>query len=211
MDLTAPVPLTETVDFGGMSIAFDSRLLRPRDWTAAQSRWAAELAVEVPTGRILELCCGAGQIGLLAAQLSGRSLVCVDASPVAAAYTRDNARAAGLEGAVEVREGLLTEVLEPDETFPLVVADPPWVPRADTGRFPEDPLLAIDGGADGLDLARACVATIGAHLAPGGLAVLQLGTTDQVARLHAALAGAGLRVAEVRGYEDRGVVVRLER
>src|SRR4051812_28275916 len=142
------VSQSHQVDFGGLSIAWDERLLQPREWTLQQSLWAAELLERVPAGPVLELCSGAGQIGLRAVMGSGRRLVCVDANPVAASYTLRNAREAGLVDLVEVRTGWIDELLKADEEFPLVVADPPWVPRAQTGRFPEDPLIAIDGGDD---------------------------------------------------------------
>ena len=143
-------------------------MLEPRAWTAAQSRWAAELAAAAPDGPMLELCAGAGHIGLLAVALTGRPLVCVDLNPVACDFARHNAAAAGLAHLVEVREGRLEEAVGADERFAVVIADPPWVPRAETGRFPEDPLIAIDGGDDGLDVARACVAVADRHLLPGG-------------------------------------------
>ena len=66
------------VDFGGLRIEYDARVLAPRAWTAAQSRWAAELIRTAPPGPVLELCAGAGHIGLLAVTLAPRPLVCVD-------------------------------------------------------------------------------------------------------------------------------------
>jgi release factor glutamine methyltransferase len=134
----------------------------------------------------------------------------VDLNPVACAFTRRNAVAAGLADLVSVREGRIDEVLEPREGFALVVADPPWVPRADTGRFPEDPLLAIDGGDDGLEVAWACISAASSHLLPGGTAILQLGTAEQAAALDAGLGRYGdLALTEVRECE-RGVLVRLD-
>src|SRR4051794_33322804 len=144
----------ESTDFGGLTIAFDHRVLRPREWTTAQSWWAASLLPDLADGPVLELCSGAGQIGLLAISQSSRRLLCVDVSPVAAAYTRANAEGAGLAERVSVRQGLISEALDPVERFPLIVADPPWVLRSQTARFPEDPVLAIDGGDDGLGVVR---------------------------------------------------------
>jgi release factor glutamine methyltransferase len=196
--------------FGDLTITFDDRVLRPRPWTAVQSRWAAELLASAPDGPVLELCAGAGHIGLLTVALAPRPMVCVDLNPAACELTRRNAEAAGLGHLVEVREGRIDEVLAPDERFAVVVADPPWVPRADTGRFPEDPLLAIDGGDDGLEVAWACVAAASGHLLPGGSAVLQLGTLEQAAAIEAGLFKYGdLVVVEVRD-EERGVLVRLD-
>lgn len=215
--MTAPAtasdasPGVRTATFGELSIRFDDRVLRPRDWTVAQSTWAAELGPELPEGALLELCAGAGHIGLLALAALRRPLVAVDLNPVACHYLRLNARAAGLADLVEVREGRIDEVLGPAERFALVIADPPWVRRAETRTFPEDPVVAIDGGLDGLDVARSCVRAASEHLLPGGAMLLQLGTVGQVEVLGPELASYGdLQVTDVRSFE-RGVLVRLDR
>ena len=204
--------MTDTMPFGSLTISFDDRVLRPREWTAAQSEWAAELMATAPGGTVLELCAGAGHIGLLAVAKTGRRLLCVDANPVACDYARANALAAGLAELVEVREARLQEALAPDETFPVVIADPPWVPREQTVRYPEDPLTAIDGGDDGLDVARACLAVIDDHLSPGGSAVLQVGTRAQADALRSepCFTDGRLVMVEVR-QQVRGVLARIDR
>lgn len=209
---TAPtaVPGRRHLRFGELDIAFDERVLRPRTWTTAQSRWASELLGSLPDGPVLELCAGAGHIGLLAIAAEPRALVAVDLNPVACAFIEENAEAAGLGSWLDIREGAIDEVLEPDERFALVVADPPWVPHDEVGQFPEDPLLAIDGGMDGLDIARCCVRTIGAHLLAGGAGILQLGSAEQVNQLADEVATADLTVAGRRSFEG-GVLVRLDR
>lgn len=202
----------ETVGFGPLRITFDGRVLRPRPWTTAQSEWAAEILADAPVGAVLELCAGAGQIGLLAVVGSTRRIVCVDVDPVACDYARHNARAAGLAERVEVREGPMDEVLADSERFALVIADPPWVRRAEVDRFPEDPVLAIDGGGDGMDLAWLCVETARDHLMRGASLLLQLGTVEQVDLLRDRMRELtdDLEIVEVRWCE-RGVLVRLER
>lgn len=207
--MTATTPME--IPFGPLTIAFDHRILRPRPWTAEQSVWAAEILRTAPDGAVLELCAGAGQIGLLTIALEPRPLVCVDVDPAACAYIAANAEAAGLRHLVDVRRGRIEEAVREGERFALVVADPPWVPRAETGRYPEDPLVAIDGGDDGLDIAWACVGAIADHLVVGGSAVLQLGTPEQADAVTAGLAPhPELRVTEVRECE-RGVLVRIDR
>lgn len=206
--MTSTPATRPSLRFGSLTITYDDRVLEPRPWTVEQSQWAAEILRGAGQGAVLELCAGAGQIGLLTIALTHRRLVCVDLNPAAVELTRANAEAAGLGHLVEVREGRIEEALQEGETFRVIVADPPWVPRAETDRYPEDPLLAIDGGLDGLDLARSCVALIAAHLQPGGSAVLQLGTPAQAEALLPDLDG--LRLADVRHY-DRGVLLRLDR
>lgn len=198
----------QVLDLAGLRIAFDDRVLRPRPWTELQSRWAAELLDGAPAGPVLELCSGAGHIGLVAAALSGRDLVCVDVDAEAVRRTTQNACANGLADRVEVRQGRLQEVLGDDDVFALVIADPPWVPRAEVGTFPEDPVLAIDGGDDGLGLARDCVAAAHGHLAPGGSLLLQLGSREQAGLVGDWAADLGWTTAAVRDGEG-GVVTRL--
>lgn len=204
-----PQSVAEEIDYGGLTIQFDDRVLRPRQWTLAQASWAAELSESAPVGPVLELCAGVGHIGLVATVASDRHLVMVDVNPVACEFARNNARSAQMGSRAEVREGRMEEVLDETERFSLIIADPPWVPTAETGRFPQDPLIAIDGGDDGLGLALVCCDVIGSHLQPGGDALLQLGSADQVARLTEVIPRQ-LRVVESRSY-DGGVIVRLTR
>lgn len=202
---------SEVMDFGGLRIAFDGRVLRPRTWTEQQSRWASLLLPDLPPGPVLELCSGAGQIGLLAISGSGRRLVCVDVNPVAAEFAAANASAAGLRSRLEQRLGRVTDVLAPGEQFPLIIADPPWVPRLQTQRFPEDPVLAIDGGDDGLDVVRECLAVIDTHLDDDGVALLQLGPGGQVRKVERLLADTTLVPGESREFGDRGTLLRIDR
>ena len=173
--------------FGHLPIAFDDQVLRPRQWTTAQSIWAAELlrGAQRPI-HVLELCAGAGQIGLLALARSAPAahrLVAVDVNPAACAFARRNAAAVGLQDQVEVREGPMEDVLGESERFGLVIADPPWVERDRIIQFPDDPVIAIDGGIDGLDLALRCIDLAEIHLTEGGSMLLQLAPRNQIDRV----------------------------
>ena len=205
---------THTLEFGPLRIAYDDRVLEPRPWTFAQSRWAADLLRDAPAGPILELCSGAGQIGLAAALLAGRDVVLVDASEAACEISVHNAADAGLGGRVEVRHGPMDAVLREDERFALVLADPPYIPSADTGAFPQDPLPAIDGGDDGLGLARLCLSVAAAHLDAGREVLLQLRDLAQAEQLADELRdgpGVPLEYVDARVVEDRGALLRLRR
>lgn len=161
----------------------------------------------------MELCAGAGQIGLLSLTLSASEdshLVCVDVNPAACNFARQNALSAGLSDQVDVRTGDIEQAVDRDEVFDLVIADPPWVEAEAVATFPNDPVLAIDGGADGLDVARACLRVAEEHLTPGGSMVLQLGSLNQADRLEDELfrRWTPMSVVEVR-IEDGGVLVHL--
>ena len=197
------------VDFGGLTVMYDDRVLVPRTWTLAQSTWSAEILRSAPEGRVLELCAGVGHIGLAAVAEGRRELVLVDLNPVACELARVNADAALMGHRVEVRQGRMDRVVAADERFVHIIADPPWVTSADIDTYPDDPVIAIDGGDDGLDLARECCDLIESHLAVGGSAILQLGTEEQARAIADHLEQQStLRMVEVRTYE-RGVLARL--
>lgn len=193
-------------DFGGLRIGYDARLLQPRGWTVAQSLWAHDLLATLPPGPVLELCAGAGQIGLRAIHGTDRPLLCVDDNPAAGDHIALNAAAAGLEPQVTVRQASLERALADDEQFALVIADPPWVPRARVQSFPEDPVHAIDGGPDGLAVARLCLEVARDHLLPGGAILIQVGP-GQSEQLAGELDDLDLR--EVRHHGDRGELLHL--
>ena len=178
------------VGFGPVRIGFDATVLAPRPWTIAQSRIAADLLGGEPPGAVLELCCGAGQIGLATAAWTGRRLVQVDDCAAACRWARRNAAANRIP--VEVRHAAMDDALEDGERFALVLADPPYVPTRDVARYPADPRHAIDGGADGLDAVRSCLAAITGHAAPGAPVALQVRGPAQADRVAAVVRREGL-------------------
>jgi release factor glutamine methyltransferase len=200
--------------FGPIDVDFDDRVLVPRSWTLAQSEWAAKVAAGAGPGPLLELCAGVGHIGLAAAVLADRDLVQVELDPVAAGYARANAERAGWGDRVEVRIGRLEDAVGEDERFPLVIADPPYLPTGEIGRFPGDPRLAIDGGADGLAVVRACLAVAGRHLEGGGALVLQVAGPDQAKAVTVLVAEArplALQTVETRAVDPARAIMLLRR
>jgi methylase of polypeptide subunit release factors len=121
--------------------------------------------------------------------LADRDLVQVEADPIAASYARSNAVHAGWSQRVDIRQSCLKEAIRPDERFPVVIADPPYLRSADIDRWPVDPPMAIDGGSDGLDLVRVCLQLAAAHLAPTGQLLLQTAGSRQAEDITVLLAG----------------------
>lgn len=201
-------PVARVAAFGDREIGYDETVLTPRAWTAEQSRWARELLAEAPAGPVLEVCAGAGHIGLLAVVDTDRQLVQVDADASACTWALKNSRAWGVDS--EIRLGSMLDVVEPDERFALIIADPPYLPSDGVGQFPEDPVTAIDGGTDGLDLARMCLEVFARHLGRGAAGLLQLRDLEQGEQLESEAAARGLHVAEGRQF-DGGAVVLLRR
>jgi release factor glutamine methyltransferase len=129
----------------------------------------------------------------------------VDCSDAALAVAAANAAELGLAGRAIFRKGNWTDGL--DGTFDLIVANPPYIPRAEIdGLMPEvaryEPRLALDGGADGLDAYRAIAKGTVGLLEPHTHLLVEVGD-GQGDSVEAVFAGAGYRCsarhADLRG------------
>lgn len=158
----------------------------------------AVLAARRPVHRVLDLGTGTGC--LLLAVLSefpdawGLGL---DLSPAAAALAARNARALGLAHRAAFAAADWARPVE--GRFDLVLSNPPYIPAADLAELmPEvawfEPRRALDGGPDGLDAYRVLLAALPGLLAPGGLALFELGV-GQGAAVAALAAVAGFSTA----------------
>ncbi len=173
-----PLPyLTHTQEFYGLKFAVSPAVLIPRPET--------ELLVEQAIGwlqshpgrrRVADVGTGSGCIAVTLAHhiLDLRVLAC-DLSLNALLLTAQNAAAHAVGERVQlVQSDLLTST---DGTFDLVCANLPYIP-SDTLAGLEvarhEPSLALDGGADGLDVIRSLLDDAPRWLAPGGLLLLEI-------------------------------------
>lgn len=131
--------------------------------------------------RVLDLCTGSGNIALsIAQERLDASVIATDISPVAVKVATRNADALGLGERVRVVECDLAEGLDDAESaFDLVISNPPYIPSAELSELPEEvigfePALALDGGADGLDVFRRILAEAQTLLRPGGMLACEL-------------------------------------
>jgi release factor glutamine methyltransferase len=169
---TAGLPLEQVLgwaEFCGLRIAVDPGVFVPRRRTELLVREAAESGR--PGAVVVDLCCGSGAVGVaLVAALDGVELYAVDIDPVAVRCARRNVGSRG-----QVYEGDLDEPLPATlrDRVDLFVANAPYVPTEAVGLLPpeariHEPLVALDGGGDGLDVLRRVIAAAPSWLAPGG-------------------------------------------
>jgi release factor glutamine methyltransferase len=160
--------LLGTIEFLGRTFACDKRALVPRP----ETEQLVELAMVdcgscIGKGRVLDVGTGSGVIALsLAAGFPEAQVEAVDVSEDALALARENAARLGLDGRVRFSNSdLLSDVTG---EFQLIVANLPYIDCAALPVLPRevqhDPLLALDGGADGLVLIRQLIAQAPRHL-----------------------------------------------
>ena len=140
---------------------------------------------QIRCARVLEVGCGTGCISLsIASERSGRAqCVAIDIEPRAVDLSIRNRDALGISPAdVDVRLGNLVSPLNRETewgTFDVLVSNPPYIPSAVMESLPHEvadfePALALDGGADGLDIFRRLVNAAPHMRRPGGLLACEL-------------------------------------
>ena len=169
--------------FYGMDLLVTPDVLIPRDDTMAVTDLAIlHLRQLPPPQRVLDLCTGSGCIGLAIANHipTARVSLC-DVSPAALRVARQNAAQQKLAGRVHCLLGDVRQsVPEFWGKFSLITANPPYVTWAEMAQLDPsvrdyEPHLALDGGADGLDLYRMILRNFTAALQPGGYICLEFG------------------------------------
>jgi release factor glutamine methyltransferase len=195
------------VEFCGLRICVDPGVFVPRQRTAFMVERAVALAG--PDAAVLDLCCGAGAIGVaIAARLPRVELFAADIDPAAVVSARRNMPPHG-----RVFEGDLFDPLPAGlrGRIDIIVANTPYVPSEAIGLMPPEARLheariALDGGPDGLDVQRRVAAEAPHWLAPGGRLFVE--TSEEQAELTAEIFAAnGLQPTVEHSEEHHSTVV----
>ena len=192
--------ITGEREFWSLPFYVTSEVLVPRPETEILIEVTLELAKKMAprhTIRILDLGTGSGAVAVaLAGELGAAEVWATDLSARALEVARTNAARHEVCDKIRFLQG---DTLEPvknrERIFDLVVSNPPYVRRAELPRLtPEvrdwEPRLALDGGADGLDVYRRISQEAHLYLADGGFVALEIGA-DMGAEVCRLFAGTG--------------------
>lgn len=183
-------------EFWSRSFAVTPDVLIPRSDTETVVQVVLDrLTDRAQPRRGLDLCTGSGVLAVtLALELPGLTVVATDVSAAAAAVATGNVARHAVGARVEVRVGDLWAPVG-DERFDLIVANPPYIRRGELAgldrEVQREPVVALDGGADGLDAYRAITARLPALLKPGGAFAFEVGR-GQAGAVEALAAAQGL-------------------
>jgi release factor glutamine methyltransferase len=171
--------------------------------------------------RVLDLCTGSGCVAAaIAKNLKSAIVFAIDISEKAAAVAQQNVTDLGLSDRVHIEVGDLFEPMKrivDARPFDLIVANPPYIasdqiPGLDKSVRDFEPMLALDGGPDGLVIHRRILAKAPDHLTPGGRVFLEIAfdqgsTAREMAAEYPAFTDA--RILKDFGGRDRVLALKL--
>lgn len=199
-------------EFAGRRILIDPGVFVPRRRTELMVRLAVSRLGSAPGPMpiLVDLCCGSGAVGLaVAAAVPGLQWYACDVDPAAVACARRNCEPHG----GRVHAGDLFEALPAllRGRIDLVTANAPYVPTDEVASMPPEarlyePMVSLDGGADGLDVQRRVIAAAPGWLRPGGRLLVE-SSVEQAATSARLMAAAGLVPAVHTDEEIGGTVV----
>jgi release factor glutamine methyltransferase len=200
-------PLEQIVgwaQFAGQRIAVDAGVFVPR----RRTELVVDVASREPADVVVDLCCGSAALGAALSDCWPEAEVhAADCDPAAIVSARRNLPHE------RVHEGDLYAAL-PEYLrgrVDLLVVNAPYVPTEAIGTMPREARdhehrVALDGGADGLDVQRRVAAEAPGWLRPGGRLVIETGR-DQADRTAALLTSSGFAISVESDDEVGGTVV----
>lgn len=212
--------VTGTQEFWSLDFRVTPDVLIPRPETEHLVEIVvAFLASRPGPCRVLEIGTGSGAVAVcLARECAEAEIWATDVSAPALDVARDNASRHGVDGKIQwLRGDLFAPVQGLAGWFDVLVSNPPYVPGGEIGGLRRDvrdwePLLALDGGADGMDFYRRFASEGARHLREGGLLAVEVGVEQgaTVSRLFDAQAELG-RIRVRQDYAGLPRVVTAER
>ncbi len=182
------VPLQHIVgsqEFMGLEFKVNQDVLIPRQETELLVEEVLKALKERKKARVLDLCCGSGAIIVSLAKLSPEGSYkwfASDLSPKALKVARENAETLGARD-IKFNEGDLFAGLSKAGAFggyDIIVSNPPYIPVKEIETLQievrdHEPIMALDGGEDGLDFYRRILSQAPLYLRKNGSLFLEIG------------------------------------
>lgn len=143
-----------------------------------------ELMKDVANPRAVDVGTGSGCLALAcASRHPGVSFTAIDISREALDVARGNAESLKLASRVTFRQGTLLDPVANEEPFDAIISNPPYISTSELARLEKgvrdfEPILALDGGPDGLRVFEPLIDSSRALLKPGGHLILEIGSSQ---------------------------------
>lgn len=196
-------------EFYGLDFIVDRNVLIPRPETELLVEKAIELAGRLRINSVADAGTGCGAIAIsLALHLPHVQIYATDISSAALEVAASNCRKYHVSGRITLsRDDMLGSL---PEAVDLIVANLPYVKKSDLSSFgmlSHEPLIALNGGPDGLDKMKQLIRQVDKKLQPGGCVLAEIGQGQAISLsdfIKAALPG-----AHVDTYNDLAGIARV--
>jgi ribosomal protein L3 glutamine methyltransferase len=171
--------LLGNIEFCGLSFEVDERVLVPRSPIAELILRSFRPWLEDPPKRVLDLCAGSGCIGIAcAAHFPEAQVDLIEIDEGALAVCERNVARHAVQDRVQLVQSDLFSMLR-RERYDLIVSNPPYVPTAEwetlAPEYLHEPRLALEAGADGMDIVDRILRGAVDHLKDDGILVCEIG------------------------------------
>ena len=193
-------------EFYGYTIKTDSRALIPRPETEILVEKALEFIDKDTT--VLDLCTGSGAIAVAVQKQSGAKVTASDFSEKALSLAKENAELNGAD--IEFIYSDMFNSLA-DRKFNIIITNPPYIRSQDIDSLQSEiknfePIMALDGGKDGLDFYRIIAKESITHLFNGGVLLMEIGY-DQKEQVVNLLQGFS-NIEVIKDYDNNDRIIK---
>lgn len=176
--------ITHQQEFMKMNFYVNKDVLIPRPDTEVLVEEVIQIAKQMQAKKILDLGTGSGAIAISLSQyIPNSQITATDISTKALEVAKKNAKANGVENQIVFLSSDLWENI-PKEKYDIIVSNPPYIKKEIIKTLEEavqqEPLMALDGGWDGLDFYRKIVCHADEYLKYGGYLCLEIGYDQKI-------------------------------
>lgn len=171
--------ITHQQEFMKLMFYVDENVLIPRADTEILVEEVIKIAKKINAKKILDLCTGSGAIAVsLAKYIKGGQITATDISEKALRIARLNARNNNVDDKITFISSNLFQNI-PEEKYDMIVSNPPYIKRkvieSLDKEVKKEPIIALDGGNDGLDFYKKIIYTSYEYLKYKGYLCLEIG------------------------------------
>ncbi len=165
-------------EFYGLRFDVNKKVLTPRMETELLVEQVLKAQKNFKNCTILDLGTGSGAIAIAVAKNCDAKVTAIDVSKMALAVAEQNAKKNDVK--IEFLHSNLFQDLKRKRRFDIIVSNPPYIPSSEIEKLDKnvrecDPLLALDGGEDGLDFYREIISKAGKRLNSNGMIFFEVG------------------------------------
>ena len=169
--------ITNNQEFYGIDFYVDENVLIPQPDTEILVEEVIEIVKNTGFSRVLDMCTGSGCIGIsIAKNIESAKVLITDVSENALDIAKKNIEKINVKNINILQSDMFEEI---EDEFDIIVSNPPYVETEEIGLLPSDvqkePILALDGGEDGLEFYKELINESHKYLNDDGYLCMEIG------------------------------------